>query len=287
MQKKICTLAASDIEEDARVLLDEIRQRIHLAIPLLASGGNVADYDVVIFVLSRAAAHDESIGSRLKEASGLNKTFIPVIFGGNPWKNLYLRFKFRDYRFRSSYYYVSRIRHKLSLFSQLVSISGAMVVGDPLGKVFSFTSDLDCRIVRDGEIIAEIKKGRPQDVTLYLGKHHLTIKCSGTDAVKEVTISVDSLEDTDKETINTRFISKVRITSSINCTLYDNNNKINAVRAHEAMVIWLTAGAHRLKFLHPVHRSLNRYVTLKLRPDEDKIVEYNFPRTPEVRPFDK
>ena len=79
VQKKICCIAAADVQQEVRTLLDDIRSRIHLTIPILGKNNSVVDYEVVIFVLSGEAKQDECVNVLLKEASDLNKIFLPVI----------------------------------------------------------------------------------------------------------------------------------------------------------------------------------------------------------------
>lgn len=253
---------------------------------MLGNNDRISDYDAVVLIVSDGTLHSETTVMRLKEALAMNLTVLPVVIGGNWWSNVWLRRKFKEYRFRSPYSFIAKESDKLGLYSQLIALSGAMIAGDPFGRIYSFLSDLDCQIIRDGEVIAEIKGGKPTDVSLYLGKHHLKIKCKEPDAVKELTISVDSIEVEEKTAISTRFMSIIRISSDINCSLYENNMLIKGIRANQDEIVYLPVGTHKLKFRHPVYSNLNRYVTVKLRPDENIRVVYTFPHTPKVSLLD-
>ena len=283
--KKICCIASSDVMNEVLLLLDDIQSRIHLSIPILDETQSVVDFEVVIFVLSNGAKTDSGIAVQLKEASDLNKSFLPVIIGGNWWKNWLLKSTFKGPNFHSNYYSLHKISHMLGFCSQLISFSGATVVGDPFGRVYTFTSDQDCQIIRNHVVIAEIPGGQSQDVTLYLGTHKLKIKCNSLNVIKNVTLLVDDIETSEKEIISSRFISDVKITSSIDCSIYENNRLITNITAQEETIIHLQPGAHKLKFLHPVHKNLNRYISLKIKPDENKGIVYNCPFSPSECPF--
>ena len=47
----------------------------------------------------------------------------------------------------------------------------------------------------------------------------------------------------------------------------------------------LLPGTHKLKFQHPIHKNLNRYITVKIKVDEDMGIVYNFPYSPKVCSF--
>ena len=92
--KKICCIADTDIKPKVMMLLEEIQSRINLTIPLLGDNDSVVEYEVVLFVLSNGAHNNPRIQTLLKEASDLNKIFLPSIIGNGLIKNLLLKRKF-------------------------------------------------------------------------------------------------------------------------------------------------------------------------------------------------
>lgn len=284
--KKICCIASSDIDQKVRELLDEIQSRIHLTIPVLVPNDSVVDYEVVISVLSDGARNDNDVLTLLKEASNLNKIFLPIIFSGSTLKNWFLKRRFKGPDLRAPYYSLNKTQNMLSFYSQLMSLSGSAVVGDPFGKVYTFLSDQDCQIIKNHDVIAEIKGGQSQNVTLYLGRHKLKIKCGSLDLTKDLTINVDNLETADDVAVNTRFIPDVKITSSMDFALYEGKEYITDVSSTQDTIIKLTPGSHKLKFQHPVHKNLNRYITIKIKVDENKGIVYDFPYSPKECSFD-
>lgn len=283
--KKICCIADTDIKSKVMVLLEEIQWRINLTIPLLSDNDSVVEYEVVIFVLSNGARNNPSIQTLLKEASDLNKIFLPSIIGNGLIKNWLLKRKFAKNNFHSPYYYLNNVKDMLLFYTQLMSFSGSTVVGDPFGRVYTFYADTDCQIIRNQDVIAEISAGQSIDVTLYLGKHRLKITTTALDLTKELDLSVNDIENSEKITIDTKFIPEVTITSSIDMSIIEGKQFLAAIRENEATIIKLLPGTHKLKFQHPIHKNLNRYITVRIKVDEDIGIVYNFPYSPKVCSF--
>ena len=283
--KKICCIADTDIKPKVMVLLEEIQSRINLTIPLLGDNDSVVEYEVVIFVLSNGAHNNPSIQTLLKEASDLNKIFLPPIIGNGLIKNLLLKRKFAKNDFHSPYYYLNNVKDMLIFYTQLMSFSGSTVVGDPFGRVYTFNADTDCQIIRNHDVIAEITAGQSRDVTLYLGKHRLKITTTALDLTKELDLSVNDIENTEKITIDTKFIPEVKIISSMDMSIIEGKQLLTDIRENEATIIKLIPGTHKLKFQHPIHKNLNRYITVKIKVDEDIGIVYNFPYSPKVCSF--
>ena len=281
--KKICCIADIDIKPKVMVLLEEIQSRINLTIPLLGDNDSVVEYEVVIFVLSNGAHNNPSIQTLLKEASDLNKIFLPSIIGNVLIKNWLLKRKFAKIDFHSPYYYLNNVKDMLIFYTQLMSFSGSTVVGDPFGRVYTFNADTDCQIIRNHDVIAEITAGQSRDVTLYLGKHKLKITTTALDLTKELDLSVNDIENTEKITIDTKFIPEVKITSSMDMSIIEGKQLLTDIKENKATIIKLTPG--KLKFQHPIHKNLNRYITVKIKVDEDIGIVYNFPYSPKVCSF--
>lgn len=71
----------------------------------------------------------------------------------------------------------------------------------------------------------------------------------------------------------------------IDCSIYDNNRLITNLTAQEEAIIHLRPGTHKVKFQHPVYRNLNGYISLKIKPDENKGIVYNCPFSPSEYSF--
>lgn len=280
--KKICCIADADIELKVLVLLDEIQSRIHLTIPILGENDTIIDYEVVIFFLSDGALKNDAIQTLLNEASGLNKIFLPTIIGKGLIKNWLLKRKFKKWDFHSQYYSINNVGDKLKLYTQLMSFSGATVVGDPFGREYTFSSDVDCQIIRNHIVIAEILAGQSKNVTFYTTKHRLNITSPALGLTKEINLSVNNIDIKEIARIDTKFVSDVKITSSMDFSIIENERFITDIKANESKIIKLTPGTHKLKFQHHVHKNLNRYITVKIKFDTDIGIVYNFPYSPKV-----
>ena len=103
---------------------------------------------------------------------------------------------------------------------------------------------------------------------------------------KDLTLNVDNIESDDNVVIDIRFIPDVKITSSMDFSLYEGNEFITNVSSTQETIIKLAPGTHKLKFQHSVHKNLNRYINVKIRVDENKGIVYNFPYSPKECSFD-
>lgn len=287
MSRRICCIASSDSLSDTENLLKEIRSRIKIDIPLLKSYQSVIKYDIFVFVLSKGAINNADIRRQVKEACDLNKTFLPIIIGGNWWKSWYLLHKYRWPNFHSDVYLLNNMKSIKKFYTQLMSLAGAHISGDPFGKTFVFITDKDCKIIRNQEVIAEVASNVPQDVTLFIGNHCLQLYCKEFDVIKSLNICVDTLDNEQKEVVTISFVSSIKIRASLNCSLYEEDRFISKISKNQETVIYLLSGKHKLKFLHPKHKNLNRYITIRTTAGEDKGIIYDFPQKPKECNFDK
>jgi len=280
MKKRICCITSENAQNEVKVLLDEIQSRIHLTIPILSTHESIIDYEVVIFVLSNSAINDFDLNKQLQEASGLNKIFLPIIIGGNWWKDWLLKRKYKGPDLHTGIYSLRKVSHMLSFYTQLMSFSGATIIGDPFGCVYTFRSDVDCQIIRNHDIIAEIYSGESKNVTLYLGNHKLKLQSVALDLEKDVNIHVDDIDNNEETIIEMKFIPDIKITSSIDCSIHENNEFLTYIQSGEEKILKLLPGHHKLKFQHPLHKNLNRYINVKIKVNEDKKIVYEFPKSP-------
>ena len=102
---------------------------------------------------------------------------------------------------------------------------------------------------------------------------------------KELSLSVDDIDSTEKIIIDTKFIPDVKITSSMDMSIIEDKQLITDIRENESKIIKLLPSTHKLKFQHPIHKNLNRYITVKIKVDEDIGIVYNFPYSPKVCSF--
>lgn len=277
--RNICCVCAQDIKGAMECLLNEIETRTNISIPVVDNDVSMANFDVVIPAISQGAIADDDIPSLLKKASHLNKTFLPVLMGNCMWKNWNLKRKFKGFEFRSPYYCLNKDNDRLRFFSQLVSLSGLEIVGDPYGRVFSVVADQDCQVIRSNEVIAELFGGQPKDITLYLGRHKLNVKCKCFDISKVLILKVDDISSDDKESIKISFFLKLIIESTANCLLYDGDAFLAKIICNQESVIQLPPGHHKLKFEHPTCKYLNRYCSINM--NKSKRVVYTFPSSPQ------
>ena len=82
-----------------------------------------------------------------------------------------------------------------------------------------------------------------------------------------------------------KFIPEVKIISSMDMSIIEGKQLLTDIRENEATIIKLIPGTHKLKFQHPIHKNLNRYITVKIKVDEDIGIVYNFPYSPKVCSF--
>ncbi len=279
--KKYCCIAADDSMAAANSLIDEISRRIGLSIAILGSTESTVEYEVVMIIISKGLVKDACLSSQLKEARDLNKTFIPVILAGNWINRLLLKQKFKSNKlYKRHIYSLGKTSEMLDFYKQLMSLAGCTISGDPFGKVFTFISDSNCKISRNGEVIAEIKKDIPKTVTLYKGKHYLKVSNALIGSELHIPVKVDRLEGVMPQTIEVRFHCDVYIKSEIDCTLLENDVEIARLAGGETTVVKLWAGNHKLKFAHPKQIRLNRYISLNIAPNESKYIVHRPPKSP-------
>lgn len=281
MERKICCIHACDVEREVKALLDDIRFRIHQTIPVLLPHDSVAGYEVFVFVLSPAALTDSRLERRLKEVSDLNRIFLPVIIGGNSFTNWLLKKRYKGPNLRAGFYTLQKEEHRLRFYAQLMSYAGAVVTGDTFGQIFRFSSGVACKLLRNNEVIAELPGGgKSQDVTLFCGEHALKFVCDSLKCTKELTLSVGHIDNSDLRTIDVKFCSDVILFSNINYAVYDDNALIAELVANTSAMVYLPPGRHKLRFIHPLHKNLNRYIEVTIKPDEAKRITCIVPRKP-------
>jgi len=143
---------------------------------MITSSESVIDYEVVIFVLSKDAMQDAIVTKSLKEASDLNKLFLPVILGGNLFSNWLLKKSYKGPDLRTSILSLRKDEDMRTFMQQIASYGGSKILGDVYGAKVEFDVDLDCNILRDNSIIAEGVSTTNLHITLYKGIHKLVFQ---------------------------------------------------------------------------------------------------------------
>ena len=126
-------------------LLDVVRNYTKVNIILMSHSESIADFEVAVFVLSKESLEDEQVGKWLKEASDLNKTFIPVILGGNFITNWLLQRRYKGPNLRTSFLTLRKENNMSTFLKQLAGYGGSKVHGDVYGTEVEFHDDLDCK----------------------------------------------------------------------------------------------------------------------------------------------
>ena len=171
--KKICCISSIEVTSQVQEMLNLIRKHTKVNTILITPSESIMDFDVVIFVLSKDALSDEFVLNNLKEASDLNKTFVPVILGGNFFTNWLLKKRYQGPDLRTPFLSLTKEDDMFAFMQQLASLGGSKILGDAYGIEAEFNVDLDCNVLRNNEFIAESNTSKSIKVTLYKGKHKL------------------------------------------------------------------------------------------------------------------
>lgn len=174
--KKICCICSKDMTSNTENLLSLVRDYTKVNIILMSSSESIADFEVVVFVLSTESIEDEQVKMWVKEASDLNKTFIPVIIGGNFFTNWLLQRRYKGPNLRTSFLTLRKENNVSTFLKQLAGYGGSKVHGDVYGTEVEFHTDLDCKVYRNNEIIAESNTSCITKILLYKGTHRLTFQ---------------------------------------------------------------------------------------------------------------
>ena len=90
--KSFCCISSKKDWQDSLQLCKRVKDKTGIIISVLNSSDSTVDFDAVLYIHSKSAIEDSQVSKWLKEASDLNKTFIPVIIGGNIISNKFLIF---------------------------------------------------------------------------------------------------------------------------------------------------------------------------------------------------
>ena len=103
MNKSICCISSKKDWHIGYQLCNRVKDKTGIQITVLNSSDTTVDFDIVVYIHTKNAIEDPQILKWLKEASDLNKTFIPVIIGGNWLSNKLEIIKYKGPNLRSSF----------------------------------------------------------------------------------------------------------------------------------------------------------------------------------------
>ena len=230
--KSFCCISSKKDWQDSLQLSKRVKEMIGINISVLNSSDTTIDYDVVIYIHSKHAIADLQVLKWLKEASDLNKTFIPVIIGGNIISNKYLEFKYNGPNLRTVFIHLSNNNDRFEFMDRLASIAGLSLNGDVVGATVSLESDVKAKVYRNSEHIADLEANEPFYINLYLGEHTLDFKCASDASLScQKKIQIDNTHG--KYSISVSFYRKCDILSDMHCNVFQNGKFLGEVMANQ------------------------------------------------------
>jgi len=245
--KTICCISSKKDWHDTMQLCKRVKDKTGIEFSILSSTDAIIDYDTVIYIHSKNAVEDAQVEKWLKEASDLNKTFIPVIIGGNWLSNKLDILKYKGPNLRSQFLQLRKDEEFLELCNTLTSFSGKMLAGDAYGATVDFLFDIDTKIIKDGSVIAEIQANTKTPVTLYIGEHHLKYQPS-IDGLfcKDDIVIISSVEE--HKIVDYHFCEQVKVYSDILCDVFQNDRYVSRIKPNETSILALIAGTSKILF---------------------------------------
>ena len=230
--KSFCCISSKKDWQDSLQLCKRVKEKIGINISVLNSSDTTIYYDVVIYIHSKHAIGDLQVLKWLKEASDLNKTFIPVIIGGNVISNKYLEFKYNGPSLRTVFIHLSNNKDRFEFMDRLASIAGLSLKGDVVGATVSLKSDVTAKVYRNSEHIADLEANEPFTINLYLGEHTLDFKCA-TDESLFCQKTIQIVDTHRKHSISVSFYKKCGILSDMHCNVFQNGIYLGEVLANQ------------------------------------------------------
>lgn len=127
MEKKICCISAKADWEAAFQLCRSVKDELGISVDVLSARHTVQNYDVVIYVHSSRCASDAVINKWLKEASDLNKTFLPVILGGNIFSDWSVKRQYKGPNLRTPFLMLRKDKDMRTFMQQMDGYAGAVI----------------------------------------------------------------------------------------------------------------------------------------------------------------
>ena len=267
--KSFCCISSKKDWQDSLQLSKRVKEMIGINISVLNSSDTTIDYDVVIYIHSKHAIADLQVLKWLKEASDLNKTFIPVIIGGNIISNKYLEFRYNGPNLRTVFIHLSNNNDRYEFMDRLASIAGLSLNGDVVGATVSLESDVKAKVYRNSEHIADLEANEPFYINLYLGEHTLDFKCASDASLScQKKIQIDDTHG--KHSISVSFYRKCDILSDMHCNVFQNGKFLGEVMANQETSYNLLCGKSIVAFecIEDSCQIIKRAINLNLNMEE-------------------
>ena len=272
IHKTICCLTSNHLLSQAEHLCADIYRHINVQVAI-ATGADfpIQNYDVILYVHSKDALSDSTVRSLLKKASDMNKIFLPVIIGGSFFGNLILRLKYNGPNLRTSFLTTRKRKHLFEVFNRIAAYSGIKLVGDPLGANCVFTTDHNCKLIRAGVTIAELKANQPTTVRLYYGSHKIIVQALADETIrKQYSVRISSIDDEQEYSIFLGYM--VSFMSDFDCFVYQNKRLVGSILSNKFTTLSLLQGKSKIQFQIESSRIKNRYDhTLRWNGKDSKI----------------
>jgi len=248
MSKTICCISSKKDWQESIKLCKFIYDKTGISISVLNSMDSVVNYDVVIYVHSKNSAEDGQIQKWLKEASDLNKMFVPVIIGGNVISNKYLAYKYNGPNLRTDFISLCGDNQKFDFLDTLASLSGACLQGDVIGAKVNLVSDLDAKVYRDNKYIAELKANCSTAINLRTGVHCLQVIPSIENPfTRDIKIAIANERRSEKEEIH--FLVTCILCSDLDCKVYHDGRYIGQLSGGQKSTFQLLNTKSKLSFI--------------------------------------
>lgn len=275
MNKSICCISSKRDWHLGYQLCKRVKDKTGIEITVLNSSDTTVDFDIVVYIHSKNAIEDSRVLKWLKEASDLNKTFIPVIIGGNWLSNKLEILKYKGPNLRSSFLQLRKDVDYYQLFNYLTSYVGKGLIGDAYGATVDFLFDVDCKILKDNIIIAEIPANIKTPVTLYLGKHSLILQpiIDSLTGKKEV-VEIKDLNE--RLSIEFNFCERVTVSCDLLCDVYQNGRLMARINPDDTCLLPLITGLSIIRFQCVDFQDMSRTFKVEVNHGSNKPIVVQF-----------
>ena len=275
MNKSICCISSKRDWHLGYQLCKRVKDKTGIEITVLNSSDTTVDFDVVVYIHTKNAIEDPQILNWLKEASDLNKTFIPVIIGGNWLSNKLEILKYKGPNLRSSFLQLRKDEDYYELCNYLTSFVGKELIGDAYGAIVDFVFDVDCKILKDKVVIAEVPANIKTPVTLYLGTHNLICQPVIDSLMgKEEVVEIKDLNK--RLSIEYNFCERVAVSSDLKCDVYQNDRLLARINPKDTCHLPLIAGLSNIRFQCVDFQDISKTITVEIAHGSNKPIVAQF-----------
>lgn len=275
MNKSICCISSKRDWHLGYQLCKRVKDKTGIEITVLNSSDTTVDFDVVVYIHTKNAIEDPQLLNWLKEACDLNKTFIPVIIGGNWLSNKLEILKYKGPNLRSSFLQLRKDEDYYELCNYLTSFVGKELIGDAYGATVDFLFDVDCKILKDNIIIAEIPANIKTPVTLYYGKHSLIFQpIIGSLTGKKEVVEIKDLNE--RLSIEFNFCERVAVSCDLICDVYQNGRLMARINPDDTCLLPLIAGLSKIRFQCVDFQDMTRTFKVEVNHGSNKPIVVRF-----------